>query len=143
MAKPRNARKTSGARVFQFSPRGDRSIDVRKLLLETQSAPTVAQPADVTAAIERRARELGEEAYLLCREHLRRRVAYECETGWPRVLYVEKAHRVINEGNLGDALVREFSKKLRDIGRTARMAAQEAATFEQEIETALEAHRES
>jgi hypothetical protein len=118
------------AAVIQF-PRAPR-LDVRDRLLNNQSAPTVPRPTELDVAIDVRARELAEEAFELCREHLRRRVAYTCEYGYPkRVIDMEHARRVIDEGDLGDALARMHRKRLVDIAMTACSASKVAAQFEE------------
>lgn len=124
-------------------PLGRSSPDIAKLLLETQSAPKVAAvPQELRDAIDRRARELAEQAYNLCHEHLRRRVAYECEHGYPeRVLNVDKAFAVIEEGDLGDALVREFHQKLAWVRRDAAYIAERIQQLVCELDSVQTAKR--
>lgn len=99
-------------------------LDVRGALLNNQSDPTVPRPVGLDAAIDARAKELAQEAFELCREHLRRRVAYCAEQGWPkREINLDCAYRLIAEGDLGDALVREYRTKLQEIAFQARLAA--------------------
>jgi hypothetical protein len=135
------AKRRPKAELIQFPPGGreGKAINVRQLLLDNQSTPRVARPSALDAAIERRARELAKEAYALCEEHLQRRVAYQCEGGYPeRVLDVAKAHAVINEGDLGDALTRVFSHKLTHLAWAASSVARSSAEFSAEIEELLQ-----
>lgn len=114
-------RKQHGARIIAF-PSPNR-LDPRAALLDNQSDPTVRRPAELDAAIDARARELAEQAFELCREHLRRRVAHNSESGWPRTLDLERARLVIAEGDLGDALVRVYREKMQLLVMGANMAA--------------------
>lgn len=67
----------------QSAPSPATGIDPRTLLLSGQSDPTIAPPARVQAAIDRRAWQLAGEAHALLREHLQRRVAFASEVGRP------------------------------------------------------------
>ncbi len=130
MAKPRPK-----AEVIRFPAGGRRgtAIDVRKLLLENQSTPQCAVPADLRKAIDARARELAEEAYALCREHLERRVGFEVERGQPRVVDVEHALWVIAQGDLGDALVRDYARRMRYLVHSAEGAAASSVKYAAEL----------
>lgn len=113
-------------------------IDVRALLLDGQCTPQTEFPASLNTAIDRRARALAEEAYRMVREHLVRRVGFHCETGYPeRRLNLEKAHAVIQEGDLGDALTREFRLKLENMLLSASMLQREANGAAEKIRAAL------
>lgn len=104
-------------------------LDVRDVLLNNQTSPTVDRPHELDAAIDARARELAEEAYELCREHLQRRVAYHCEHDWPRRLNLEKAKKVIGEGSLAEALTRVYRRELEAVAWVARAAADTGPQF--------------
>jgi hypothetical protein len=93
--------------------------------------PTVRQPSELKEAIDARARELADEAYWLCREHLQRRAAWHSECGYPRVINMEKAHQVISDGDLGDALARVYRQKLASIVRQAHSAASISLKFQE------------
>jgi hypothetical protein len=136
-AKPSSRRNAGGARVIQF-PASERSIDVRKLLIDGQSTPTVLIPAELQKAIDKRARELSEEAYALCREHLQRRVAFTCEYGYPRVLDLAGAYKAIAQGNLGGALANAWITEMKYVVRAAKSAARQSAEFEEKLCAALE-----
>lgn len=126
--------------VVALPVRSGATIDVEKLLLQGQSAPKVLVPKALQMAIDKRARELSEQAYALCREHLQRRVAYTCEVGYPeRVLLMDKAFAVIAEGDLGDALLHEYKKKLDEIKQRAAFALDLSLKFDDEIKSALKA----
>lgn len=110
-------------------PRRSR-LDVRDALLNNQSDPQTATPAALQEAINTKARELAEEAYALCQEHLRRRVAWQAECGYPeRVILMDRAYALIKEGDLGDALTRVHRHKLADIVKQAQTAARISLQF--------------
>lgn len=88
-------------------------IDPRQLLLSGQTDPTAPLPPEVVKAIDKRAWELAGEAHELIREHLRRRAAYNGESGYPRrVLNEDSALDAIAKGDLGDALAHTYYEKL-------------------------------
>ena len=133
------AKRRAQASVIQF-PLGrpeSKSIDVRKLLLEKQSTPTVLVPADLRKAIDARAREMAEEAYLLCREHLERRVAYAAEWNTPREIDRDSALEVIAQGDLGAALTREYAAELRRLARFAEGTALAAVKHSEALQALL------
>lgn len=111
MATKNRSASTKRATVIQF-PKGGHCIDVRDLLLNNQSDPACATPAPLQAAIDAKARALAEEAYELCREHLRRRVAWGAEYNRPREVNMHLAYQLVAEGDLGDALVRVYRQKM-------------------------------
>ncbi|RIQ47808.1 hypothetical protein D0838_09925 [Bordetella avium] len=91
----------------------DEPIDVDYLMLHGHNPPAEAFPQDIEDALERKAWEMTREAYELSKEHLRRRVAHEALTGWPkRTLNSELAMRAINAGGLGYALTHLWRKKV-------------------------------
>ncbi len=127
-------------KVVPLPMRSGATIDVEKLLLQGQSAPTVLVPKELQVAIDRRARALSDQAYALCREHLHRRVAFTCEVGYPeRVLLMDKAFAVVSEGDLGDALLHEYKRKLVEIQQRASLALDLSLKFDDEIKSALKA----
>lgn len=97
---------------YGTTPEAPPDIDVRALMLEGMSTPTVPQPADIQARINKRAWAMAHEAYELCRQHLTKRVAYYSEVGNPRVVNEERARAVIAQSNLGNALAHTFWRKL-------------------------------
>lgn len=116
------------ATVIQL-PRRSR-LDVRDALLNNQSDPKVATPAELQEAINTRARELAEEAYKLCQLHLRRRVAWQAECGYPeRAILMDQAYALIKQGDLGDALTRVYRQKMDEIVRQAQTAARISQKF--------------
>ena len=122
------ANRKPNADIIPF-PRSVR-LDVRDALLNNQSAPKVPRPAELDAAIDRKARSLAEEAFQLCREHLRRRVAFNSEIGYPdRIIDMERAHQVLEEGDLADALSRAYKHKLESIVFQAQSAARISEQF--------------
>jgi hypothetical protein len=115
--------------VIKF-PTAASAVDVRDLLLNNQSDPEVATPPALQAAIDARARVLAEEAYRLCREHLRRRVAFHAEWGHPtRMVDTERAYQAIAEGDLGDALARVYRQKMTNIVLSAKAACKISEQF--------------
>jgi hypothetical protein len=136
------AKRRPKAQMLQFPPggRGSNSIDVRKLLLEGQSAPTVLVPADIRKAIDARARELAEEAFALCKEHLERSVAFRAEAGYPeRVLITSRALNAINQGGLGAALAHTYHDELQHVMDQAKAMQKSSAMLVQQLHVALEA----
>lgn len=122
--------------IIQF-PCAER-LDARDALLKGQSTPQARRPRALDAAIDARARALAEQAYELCREHLRRRIAYNAERGYAkRVIDMAEALRVIKQGDLGDALVHVYSMKLRHVIRSAHSAARVSQQF---LDVAQEVH---
>jgi len=117
------------AGIVKF-PRGrERRIDVRDLLLNNQSDPKVKTPPTLQAAIDAKARALAEEAYEICREHLRRRVAWGAEWNMPREIDMRKAYQLVADGDLGDALVRVYRQKMMMIVEQAKSAARISEGF--------------
>lgn len=130
--------KTAPGNVVDFPAPVARRIDVKKLLLEGQSAPTVVISVDLQKAIDARARVLSGQAFELCKEHLQRRVAYCCELGSPtRVIDTAKAFSVIARGDLGDALAHSYLQKLHGVSRMAEAASHMAREFEANMKIAL------
>lgn len=113
------------------------SIDVEKLLLGGQSTPRVLVPKELQQAIDRRARALSEQAYTLCREHLQRRIAYTCEFGHPRELNTDWAFEVIEQGDLGDALMHEYKSRLQEMRFAAGRAMELSLKFDEQMKSAL------
>ncbi len=118
-------KQTYPSNVIHLTPKNSR-VDVQRLLLDGQIAPTVKVPQSVQSAIDKRARELSEQAYDLCREHLQRRVAYHCEHQWPRVLNIEKAHGIIAQGGLSDALAHAYHERIQNLRRNMRSIASQS-----------------
>ena len=88
-------------------------IDVRALLLNGQSSPTLKRPSRIDKAIDRRAWDLAHDAYELVREHLQRRVAYNAEKGYPvRALDADAAVDAIESVTLDDALTHVWVEKI-------------------------------
>lgn len=131
------ARRRAKSRIAQSSKTGNviampsRALpDVRRLLVEGQSTPQVQLPPELEKVVQQRALELAQEAHELCLEHLRRRIAFHAECGWPqRVLDVRAAERALAEGGLPHALVRRWHLELEGIERQARMLAKSSQEF--------------
>lgn len=88
-------------------------VDVRALLMENFEDPKVPIPEDVEEVLNQRTWDLTREAHELIREHLRKKVAYSAEHGYPkRVLDKKKAMEALKKGDLGDALARRYYEKL-------------------------------
>lgn len=103
-------------------------IDPAGLLMAETFEPIVELPPVVSQALEQRAWQLTGEAYVLIREHLRRRVAGDAERGQPREIDVEAALRAIQAGDLGSALAHTYLRKLdwlRGLAEHYRRAAHE------------------
>ena len=96
-------------------------------MLEGNITPTVALPADVQAAINRKAWAMAHDAYEMCREHLARRVAYRCEYGHPqRLLDQKQALAVVADTTLDMALAPRHHNALNAILRQAETMARHA-----------------
>lgn len=87
-------------------------IDPAELLLSGQSDP-ISLPAEIMEPLNHRAWDLSYEAFLLIREHLRRRVAYCAFAGHPeKRLDHAKALSEIARGDLGEALAHSHLEKI-------------------------------
>lgn len=94
------------------------AIDLRAVMLEDNSAPTVPLPSDIQSAINRKAWAMAHEAYELSREHLARRVAYLCESGYPQKrLNEKKALATVAETTLDMALTPRHYNQLAQVLR--------------------------
>ena len=88
-------------------------IDVRAVLMDGQSSPTVKRPPSIDKAIDKRAWDLTHDAYELVREHLQRRVACHAEKGYPvRALDVDAAIDALESVTLDDALTHVWVEKI-------------------------------
>ncbi|RIQ48456.1 hypothetical protein D0844_17200, partial [Bordetella avium] len=83
-------------------------IDVRALLLSGQSDLTIELPEHIQAALNARAGVLAGEAFVLIREHLRRRIAFGAVNGHHQLLRDDLVLNLIADGDLGDALAHEY-----------------------------------
>lgn len=81
------------------------AIDVERLMTHDLPAPSVKLPPEVEDAIEERAWQMAREAHRISLRHLRGRVAFYSESGWPRdKIDTQKALVAVNETGLGTAL---------------------------------------
>lgn len=124
-------RKTGGYSV-ELKP-----IDPAALLLTGQSKPTVALTAELQRAIDSKAFEMATEAFELCRKHLERRVAYNCEQGQPRYIDSAAAMRVIADCTLGNALAQKHYEQLERVTSCAAAAKATADRFFAEMNSAI------
>lgn len=93
---------------------GERApIATRHLMLHGLPAPTVPLPDDIAEALEQKAWDMAREAYQLSVQHLRRRIAYEAEGGYPsRTLNRQAALAALEKGGLDYALTHLWHKKV-------------------------------
>lgn len=102
-------RKTGGYGTQEGLP----PIDVRDLMLRGQATPTVSLSPYLEGAIDKKAWEMAREAYEISREHLKRRVAYSAEQGYPvRRINRSKALASIRQVDLGYALTHLWHTKV-------------------------------
>jgi hypothetical protein len=92
-------------------------------MLAGGSTPTVTLPAEVQAAINRKAWAMAGSAYDLCREFLARQVAYSSEVGNPRRINEARALAAIAETTLDMALAPRHHDQLSGILLTMQMVA--------------------
>lgn len=115
------------------------AFDLRATMLAGNSTPTVPLPADVQAAVNRKAWAMAHDAYELCREHLARRVAYVSEFGYPeRMLDKRAALAAIAETTLDMALVPEHFNALCVVQRMTEQAASMANEFRDKLAAEVE-----
>lgn len=112
--------------------------DVHGLLLSGMSMPEVPLSEALQNAIDKKAFSMGHEAYELSRQHLRLRVAYECEQGRPRFIDHDHAINVISEGGLVDALARPYYKQLERVACYALTVKRVSAEFFDQMESVLD-----
>jgi Rha family phage regulatory protein len=94
------------------------SIDVRELMLSGQAEPT-SLPWDVEKAIDAKAWEMAKEAFEISREHLKRRIAYCSVMGNPKEVNVPHAHKVIQRGNLNEAMLHPYYTEVEQLRQYA------------------------
>jgi phage anti-repressor protein len=99
------------------------AFDLRATMLAGGSTPTVTLPAEVQAAINRKAWAMAGSAYDLCREFLARQVAYSSEVGNPRRINEARALAAIAETTLDMALAPRHHDQLSGILLTMQMVA--------------------
>ena len=111
---------------LELPPAGE-AFDLRQTMLEDLRPPSLPLPAEVQAAINRKAWAMAGSAYELCRDYLARRVAYDCEHGHPeRRIDAGKALAVIDAATLDQALVTRHRNQLRTVLRLVEIAADQA-----------------
>jgi prophage antirepressor-like protein len=109
-------------------------VDIRALLTAGLSEPTLAPPAEIRTAINRKAWNLAHDAYELFREHLKRNIAFQCEMGYPdRELHEERAMKIIDTTTLDSALTNRFLLNVESIAVNIRFLAQKTAAYRDEI----------
>ncbi|UOK17169.1 antirepressor [Bordetella phage vB_BaM-IFTN3] len=94
---------------------GTPRIDPAELLLDGQSDLTIELPEHIQAALNARAGVLAGEAFVLIREHLRRRIAFGAVNGHHQLLRDDLVLNLIADGDLGDALAHEYITKIRNL----------------------------
>ncbi|SUV68308.1 BRO-N domain-containing protein [Bordetella avium] len=94
---------------------GTPRIDPAELLLSGQSDLTIELPEHIQAALNARAGVLAGEAFVLIREHLRRRIAFGAVNGHHQLLRDDLVLNLIADGDLGDALAHEYITKIRNL----------------------------
>lgn len=111
-------------------------VDVGALLLDGQSTPTLALPKEVEDAINERTWDLTREAHGLIHEHLRRRVAYCAEVGYPeRRINTAVALKVIQRGRLGEALAHQYHEQMAGIEMSASSIARDSKAFLEKVQS--------
>jgi prophage antirepressor-like protein len=111
-------RKTGSYNTQQDLP----AIDVRSCLLDNLSTPTITLPSHIQKALDQKALALAFESHELCKEHLAKKIAFNCESGNPRKLNEKKALKIIEDTDLGSALAHTFYTKLQFIENIAHSA---------------------
>lgn len=96
------------------------SIDVRALLLGGQSEPVPLTPAQ-QALIDAKAWALAREAYELSRQHLARRVAYQCAQHLRADPASTRVAEVVQATTLGNALAHEYFTQIHQLESLARV----------------------
>lgn len=121
-------RKTGSYTAQPALPPVRADFDLRAVMMEGNSTPTVPLPAAVQSAINRKAWAMAHDAYELSREHLARRVAYICEVGYhERRLHQKTALAVIAETTLDMALAPQHYNALAAVLRAAESVADHAS----------------
>lgn len=108
-------RRTGGYGTQELPP-----INVRKLMLMGAKEPEVQLSPALEAAIEKKAWLMAHEAYEISVEHLRRRVAWQSEIGWPRRIDRRKAFATIRNTDLGSALTHLWHEKVDIVDHSLR-----------------------
>lgn len=96
------------------------SIDVRSLLLSGQSEPVPLTPAQ-QALIDAHAWTLAREAYELTRQHLARRVSYQCARHLRADPASTSVAEVVQATTLGNALAHEYFTQIHQLESMARV----------------------
>ncbi|MFN4328317.1 MAG: Bro-N domain-containing protein [Limnobacter sp.] len=100
-------------------PKPQKTIDVKALLLGDYSEPRVKLPAQVKAAVDKKAFDLAHEAFELAKEHLVGRIGHQAVYGNPPQLDVQEALDAVDSTTPGNALCNTFQSK---IGRIQMLA---------------------
>ena len=123
----RRAKPGANQLTVQPVPQARAGINLRTVMMDGNSAPTVPLTPDLQAAINRKAWAMAHDAFELCREHLARRVAYRCEFGHPeRLLNEERARAIVSETTLDMALTPRYHNQLAALLDLTQMVADHA-----------------
>ncbi len=118
------------------------AIDLRAMIAEYGSSPTVTLPPAVKSALNRKAWALAHDAFELCQEYLERRVAYHSEVGWPRRLAEKRALEIVDETTLDMALAPRHYDRLSGILVTVDLMADSVKQFRAELDREISKLRE-
>lgn len=115
-----------------------RVFDVEAALLSGQQDPHPLPP-EIVDLLDRRAWELGRDAYVLLRKHLERRVAYEAVNAYGEVSDT-CARNAIQRCTLGGALAHVHDRHVEDLLDVARLHATRAAQVVEELKLSKSQH---
>jgi len=121
-----------------INPRSEPKVDVRHALLAGFAAPECELPSELQRAVDQRAFALAHEAYELIREHLRHRVAYHSECGYPqRRIHMANARKAIQQTTLGNALAQEHWRGVNQTHRALELMETMLQETREKLEIAL------
>jgi len=121
-----------------INPRAEPKVDVRHAMLAGFAAPECELPAELQRAVDQRAFALAHEAYELIREHLRHRVAYHSECGYPqRRIHMANARKAIQQTTLGNALAQEHWRGVNQTHRALELMESMLQKTREQLEIAL------
>ncbi|WP_412479874.1 BRO family protein [Azonexus sp. IMCC34839] len=109
------------------------ALEVRRAMLSGLSLPEVDAPESIEKAIKEKAISMAFEAYEIAIEHIKRRVAFNCEYGQPRKLDEEKAIGLIKKISLSESLTHVYYSRITSLEKTAYHAMTIAKEFMDDI----------
>jgi Rha family phage regulatory protein len=113
-------------------------INVKSLMLDGLATLRHPLTPELKTALDQKAIAMAMEAHELCREHLVRNIAYNCENKFE--LTEAKAMKLIESSTLDRALTQKFYVSLKRIEDTSWAAMKLAAEYHQEIQSVMTKH---